>query len=564
VTNHGEIGVGPDSALVALGPVIIQGGSEGLVSIGSAGTLMIGNPGTALAATESLTTNNLVELENFSALQLTLDPTALKNGQLRVGSTLDIAQFAELHLALVNDQALPYGTKFTLIDYGAFASSQHFFKGYPDGSSFVLGLNEYRINYADTPNPGPPYTGAITLTVIPDKPLSLAYPTPITANTTGPTQTINPALANLTGTPTYTVLSGALPSGMTLDPATGVISGIPTGPAGPYSATIQLTETGTPGQTTTAALTINVVGAPPTPQLIYPDLLNVPVGSGPYSLAPSTTGFTGPITFSLVDGSLPPGLSLNPATGIVSGTPTTATSGVLTPTISASAQGGTEFIQSVLEIEILPTLSYPPATVTAGIPVNLPPTVSPVLTPGAFSVVGGKLPAGLTLNPGTGVISGIPNGTGSSTVTIQFSTGTGVVQTVTAALPITVNANPITFTYPPSTGPIGKPFNLLPMISGTAGTPSFSVYSGQLPAGLFLDPATGAITGTPKGPPGTFTVQITVTDPSTSNTVSAVITVQAAPLPPQPIPTLGEWGQILMLLIMGLAAGWQVRGRRSL
>ena len=102
------------------------------------------------------------------------------------------------------------------------------------------------------------------------------------------------------------------------------------------------------------------------------------------------------------------------------------------------------------------------------------------------------------------------------------------------------------------------------MISGTAGTPSFSVYSGQLPAGLFLDPATGAITGTPKGPPGTFTVQITVTDPNTSNTVSAVITVQAAPLPPQPIPTLGEWGQILMLLIMGLAAGWQVRGRRSL
>ena len=560
VTNHGQIVVEPNSALVALGPVIIQGGDEGLVSIGDGGTLSIGNAGTALAATQSLTTNNLVELDNFSTLQLTLDPTALKNGQLRAGSKLGIDRFAELHLGLVNDQVLPDGTKFTLVDYGAFAFSQHFFKGYPNGSSFVLGLNKYLINYADTPNPGAPYTGAITLTVIPAKPLSLAYPTPITAFV-GSLQAINPALANLTGTPTYTLASGALPSGMILNPNTGVISGIPTGPAGAYSATIQLSQTGAQAQTTTAALTINVVGGSASLQLIYPDLLNVPAGSGPYSLVPSTTGFTGPITFSLVDGSLPPGLSLDPVTGIISGTPTTATSRVLTPTISASAQGGAEFIQNVLEIEILPTLSYAPATVTVGIPVSLTPTVSPVLKPGTYSVVGGKLPAGLTLNPTTGVISGIPTNPLSTTVTIEFATGTGHVQKVTAAVPITVNANPISITYPPSTATIGKPFNLMPKISGTTGTPTYSVSGGQLPTGLYLNSATGAISGTPTGPTGVFTAQITVTNQNTSNTVSVAITVQAEP---NSIPTLPEYGLMIMAGLMILAASWHLRAGSGL
>ena len=136
----------------------------------------IGNQGTPLAATESLTTNNTVTLGNFSALQLTLDLAALKNGQLRLGSTLNIERLADLHLTLVNDQALPDGTKFTLIDYGVLPAGAHF-NGHLDGSTLVLGLNHYRINYQDTADPG--YTGAITLTVVPATPTVSLSPLPV-------------------------------------------------------------------------------------------------------------------------------------------------------------------------------------------------------------------------------------------------------------------------------------------------------------------------------------------------------------------------------------------------
>ena len=395
----------------------------------------------------------------------------------------------------------------------------------------------------------------------PAKPLSLAYPTPIDAYV-GFAQDINPAVANLLGTPTF---SGTLPTGMTLDPATGIIAvGVGT-VAGTYPVTIQLSQSGPPAQTTSATLTINVLNLSPKLQLIYPDLLNVPVGSGPYNLVPSTTGFTGPITYSITGGTLPPGLTLNTTTGVISGTPTTATSSVFTPTIAASAQGGTEFWQNVLEIEILPLLSYPPANPTLGTPFSLTPTVSPTVTPGTFSVVGGALPTGLSLNPTTGVISGTPITQLSSLVTIQFATGTGHVQTASANVLIALRGYAITFSYPPSTATIGRPFNLVPSTSGAKGTPTYRLSGGQLPAGLTLNPTTGAITGRPTGPAGTFVAQITITDQFTSNAAAVSITVKAAPEPPpNSIPTLPEYGLMIMAGLMILAASWHLRAGSGL
>ena len=258
VTNHGQIVMGADSALVAIGPVIIQGGSEGLVSIGSAGALIIGNSGTALAATQSLTTQNRVELDNFSTLQLTLDPTALSSGQLRAGGTLNIAPFAELHLALANDKVLPGGTKFTLIGYGAFASAKyHYFNGYPDGSTVVLGLNHYRINYADTPDPG--YLGAITLTVVPAVPstASLSPAAQTLAGTVGtniaPSATLVPG--NFGGTVTYAITPD-LPSGLSINPSTGVIGGWPA--AAWTTATHTITGRGSSSGVATATVTLTI------------------------------------------------------------------------------------------------------------------------------------------------------------------------------------------------------------------------------------------------------------------------------------------------------------------
>jgi hypothetical protein len=101
---------------------------------------------------------------------------------------------------------------------------------------------------------------------------------------------------NLTGTPLYAAF-GSLPSGITHNSGTGVITVSAAAGAGSYPLSFLLRATGPPVQVARATLTVNVVASPPDLQLIYPDLIGVPVGSGPYSLPPTFRGFTGQPTF---------------------------------------------------------------------------------------------------------------------------------------------------------------------------------------------------------------------------------------------------------------------------
>jgi hypothetical protein len=257
VTNHGGIGVSTDGAILALGPVVIQGGSEGSIDIDSGGVLSIGNQGTQQAAIDSLTTNNTVTLNNFSALQLTLDPTAGNNGQLRLGSTVYISQLADLQLTLVNDQLLPGGTKFTLIDYGVLPAGDHF-NGHLDGSTFVLGLNHYRINYRDTGDPG--YNGAITLTVVPaTSPVSLSPAVQTITGTVGTplTQTAAMIPTGFGGTVTYTISPG-LPNGLTFNNATGAIFGTPSAALTTTAFTIRAAGSGSGSGSATATVNLTI------------------------------------------------------------------------------------------------------------------------------------------------------------------------------------------------------------------------------------------------------------------------------------------------------------------
>ena len=125
---------------------------------------------------------------------------------------------------------------------------------------------------------------------------------------------------------------------------------------------------------------------------------------------------------------------------------------------------------------------------------------------------------------------------------------------------IVVTAIPLTVSYPANPLTIGMPAYLPPIFSGATGPLTYALVSGPLPAGLTLDPQTGVIQGTPTGPEGRFPIAIRVTD-SVSTAVflaSPTLTVQATA---QPIPTLGEWGMLILMLLMVLTAGWY--GRRT-
>jgi hypothetical protein len=130
------------------------------------------------------------------------------------------------------------------------------------------------------------------------------------------------SLSALAGVPPYfwSITSGRLPAGLTLNSATGQISGTPTN-ASFSILTFQVMDSSAPPQTATVTLVLNVLAN--ALSITTTSLPNGKVGV-PYSQTLVATGGTLPYTWALNPGAaLPNGLTLNPATGVISGTPTT-------------------------------------------------------------------------------------------------------------------------------------------------------------------------------------------------------------------------------------------------
>ena len=123
------------------------------------------------------------------------------------------------------------------------------------------------------------------------------------------------------GTPPYlnwTVTSGTLPPGLSLNPASGSISGTPTG-SGTFTCTITVNDS--TGLTSSAAtVSIEIVGALAFVTASLPSgFTSVPY----YAVLQGSGGFPPYKNWTVVSGALPPGLSLDPTQGVISGTPTT-------------------------------------------------------------------------------------------------------------------------------------------------------------------------------------------------------------------------------------------------
>lgn len=209
------------------------------------------------------------------------------------------------------------------------------------------------------------------------------------------------------GTYNYTVSSGALPMGLTLDSATGALSGSPA-IAGAFNFTITATDGSLcPGSHDYALLiacrTINVTPANP----------NLPPGEvgAAYNRTFTANGGLAPYGFSIGAGSLPAGLTIDAATGVLSGAPTRP--GVFSfqviATDSIGCPGSTAYVLTVncSTITIEPASAEIP-NLTVGTPFNQTLSAMGGVGPYTFNVVTGVLPAGLTLNASTGALSGTP------------------------------------------------------------------------------------------------------------------------------------------------------------
>jgi hypothetical protein len=270
-------------------------------------------------------------------------------------------------------------------------------------------------------------------------------PTPVAVTTSAlpAGQVGNPYTATLAatgGTTPYTwaVASGTLPSGLSLNAASGALAGFPTLAVAGVAISFTVTDSSQPARSATATLPLTI--ADPL-NITSNSLPNGQIGSA-YSAFVGATGGATPYKWSLSSGTLPAGLALNAATGAISGTPTAAVTGaalVFQVTDASSPMQSTS-------MELPLTISPRPLSITSSAlpggqlnaPYSATLTATGGMTPYTWLLSSGTLPAGLALSP-AGVISGTPTATAASTpLTLQVSDAGSPQQTQTIVLPLTI------------------------------------------------------------------------------------------------------------------------------
>jgi hypothetical protein len=218
----------------------------------------------------------------------------------------------------------------------------------------------------------------------------------------------------------WSVSSGSFPAGMSLNTSTGNISGTPS-TAGTFTLTLKATDLSNPQQKASQQYTLTIGGL----KFTTTSLPNATEGT-PYSTTITASGGQGPYTRSIIAGSLPEGLSLNAASGVISGLPTTLTTANLTIEITDSSsppETATEQLSITVQPATLSVTAVTPNEGTVGAAYSFAFTGSGGTPPYTWSITSGTLPAGLTLNSSTGVITGTPTvaKTANVTVTVRDS-----------------------------------------------------------------------------------------------------------------------------------------------
>ena len=331
-----------------------------------------------------------------------------------------------------------------------------------------------------------------------------------------------------TGPFTWTITSGTLPTGISLGSSnsqTVALSGMPIAAS---SGSITFKVADSVGNSATQALTLTV-NPPATLVVTTTSLANGVIGAA-YSQTVTATGGVPAYHWSIISGTLPAGLSLNTTSGTISGTPTATGTSNFTIQVTDSEAPTAQTATANLSITVTnpPPLQITTTTLpdgTTGTAYSATVTATGGVQPYTWSVSSGNLPNGLTLNTGSGVISGTPTATGTFNFAIQVLDAEQPTQETSANLSITINSGTplqITTTSLPD-GSEATSYSVTLAATGGTSPYTWSVVSGSLPSGLTLNGSAGTITGKPTVL-GTSNVTLKVTD-SASGTATAPLSI---------------------------------------
>jgi len=246
----------------------------------------------------------------------------------------------------------------------------------------------------------------------------------ITAATLPGAKTGRPYAAAVTatggGSLQWTVTEGALPPGLALNRDSGALTGTPTA-AGNFPFTVKV---GDDKRKATQHYEF-VVATPLGVQPVNVSLSEVGV---PLSATIPSSGGIGPLRWSVANGALPGGLSLDGSKGVIQGAPTAA--GSFTVTVTAQDLDG-ETANAVVRLTVARRLAVRPARMaraTVGTSYRLRLVALGGVAPRTWRLASGKLPLGVTLTRG-GTLIGTPRAAGTYRVTVKVTDRLGAVAT---------------------------------------------------------------------------------------------------------------------------------------
>ena len=337
----------------------------------------------------------------------------------------------------------------------------------------------------------------------------------------------------------WTILSGQLPAGLSLDSSSGTISGTPT--AGNFSSvTIQAADAKANASkqflfTLWGKLTINPVT--PTPAHL----------NAPYSLSISGQGSSAIASWTVSSGQLPPGLSLtvspfNLDFASVSGTPTQT--GTFNFTVQAQdftlPQTATLNVTIVVDNHLAITKS---ALKNGGQNQSYLDSFTAVngTLPLLWSITG-NFPAGLSLDSASGKITGTPSNFGGFAYSVSVTDSSTTVQSDSRQGSLTIAQQmQIIGTLPPVY--IGDYYSAGYTAIGGYYPYSWQLISGSLPSGMSLT-QDGTIVGRPTQlGPASFVLQVkdsgtppfVLTQPVTLTVVPTLVEIPGVPISPAPV-----------------------------